>query len=77
MLSSFAAVAILAASARAAPVLVSLASVEAALALPNTTQTNDAVWYDRESQLLGAREALARRSASVCDLSLTFLISHK
>lgn len=48
MLASFAAVAVLAASARAAPVAVSLAAVEAALALPNTTQTNDAVWYNRE-----------------------------
>lgn len=58
MLASFAAVAFLAASARAAPVAVSLATVEAALALPNTTQTNDAVYYHRESQTARARRSL-------------------
>lgn len=68
MLASFAAVAILAASAQAAPVAVSLAAVEAALALPNTTQTNDAVWYSRESwrtlSLLLSDSLLTRGSLS-------------
>ncbi|KAM0793360.1 hypothetical protein ACM66B_000815 [Microbotryomycetes sp. NB124-2] len=45
MLFSVASVLALAASTRAAPIAASLAAVEAALSLPNTTQTNDAVFY--------------------------------
>ncbi|KAK4055300.1 hypothetical protein OIV83_000583 [Microbotryomycetes sp. JL201] len=45
MLFSVASVLALAASTRAAPIAASLAAVEAALSLPNTTQTNEAVFY--------------------------------
>ena len=48
MLFSVASVLALAASTRAAPIAASLAAVEAALSLPNTTQTNDVVYYERE-----------------------------
>ncbi|KAK4050481.1 hypothetical protein OIO90_005064 [Microbotryomycetes sp. JL221] len=45
MLFSVASVIALAASTRAAPIAASLQAVEAALSLPNTTQTNDVVFY--------------------------------